>query len=336
VIAAPATRAPRSSRVGRSVARLARASVAAAAFAVAPSAWSQDAAALLARAAEAARTQNYVGTIVFQTGNATETSRIVHAYDKGEEFEKLVNLDGPAREVIRQKGEVRCYYPDSKTVRVEPRTFRNAFPSLSPQQLTSLGQFYTVRKASATRVAGREAQGWKFVPKDAYRYAHEFWTDAATGMLLKARTLDERGEAVEQFAFLDLTLGAAVDAELAKPTWSGTPADWSERRGKMTGAVAGDTGWTVSKLPPGFAKIMEGTRAPREGRAALVQLVYSDGLIAVSVFIEPRGGERRFVGRARQGGLNQFSVKVDDYVVTALGEAPAETIRQIAQAVVRR
>ena len=161
-------------------------------------------------------------------------------------------------------------------------------------------------------------------------------TDAATGMLLKARTLDERGDAVEQFAFLDLSLGVPVDAEQAKPTWTGIPADWIEKRGKGGGPVAGDTGWTVTKLPPGFAKIMEGTRAARESRGQLMQLVFSDGLVAVSVFIERRGGDRRFVGRARQGGLHQFSVKVDDYVVTALGDAPAETVRQIAQSVVKR
>ena len=111
----------------------------------------QDAAGLLGRAAEAARTLDYVGTIVFQSGAAVETARIIHVNDNGEEFEKLVALDGPAREVIRQKGEVRCYYPDAKLVRIEPRTFRNAFPSLSPQQQEALARYYVLRKGAAGR-----------------------------------------------------------------------------------------------------------------------------------------------------------------------------------------
>ena len=94
------------------------------------------------------------------------------------EFEKLVNLDGPAREVIRSNGEVRCYYPDAKVVRVEPRTFRNAFPSLSPQQQAALADYYDFRMAERGRVAGIETQAWVFEPKDGLRYGHKFWADA--------------------------------------------------------------------------------------------------------------------------------------------------------------
>ena len=98
--------------------------------------------------------------------------------------------------MIRSNGEVRCYYPDAKVVRVEPRTFRNAFPSLSPQQQSSLAQYYTVRKGGIGRVAGLEAQAWTFEPKDGLRYGHELWTDPTTGILLKARMINERGEVV--------------------------------------------------------------------------------------------------------------------------------------------
>ena len=54
------------------------------------------------------------------------------------------------------------------------------------------------------------------------------------------------------------------------------------------------------------------------------------------VFIDQRGGSQRHVGRARQGSLNQFSVKQDDYVITALGEAPPEAVQAIATSVTRR
>ena len=204
--------------------------VAAAALVAAPGALAEDAAAWLARAAQAARQHNYVGTIVYQHGGRVETSRLVHLNDNGMEFEKLVNLDGPAREVIRSQGEVRCYYPDAKVVRIEPRTFRNAFPSLSPMQQKALGEFYTFRKAEAGRVAGVEAQAWVFEPKDGLRYGHKFWSDSATGLLLKARIIDETGEVVEQFAFTDLAIGVRVDREMVRPSWPPAPPDWVVRR----------------------------------------------------------------------------------------------------------
>ena len=81
---------------------------------------------------------------------------------------------------------------------------------------------------------------------------------------------------------------------------------------------------------------MEARRGLRDRPDGLAQIVLSDGLVAVSVFIEPRGGAQRYVGRARQGGINQYSVKQDDYVITALGEAPAEAVRMIATSVTRR
>src|SRR4030095_16891635 len=112
------------------------------------------AAALLLGAPAAPRALNYTGTLVYQHAGRVETTRLVHLNDGGSEFEKLVNLEGPAREVIRTKGEVRCYYPDAKVVRIEPRTFRNAFPSLSSQQQKALTEYYELRKAEADSVAG--------------------------------------------------------------------------------------------------------------------------------------------------------------------------------------
>jgi len=310
--------------------------IAAATFAFAPHALAQDPQAMLDRAATAARSLSYTGTIVYQRGGDVETARIVHVFDAGEELEKLVNLDGPAREVIRNKGEVRCYYPDAKLVRVEPRTFRNAFPSLSPKQLESLARFYTVKKGGTGRVAGLEAESWRFVPRDGLRYGHEFWTDPQSGMLLKARTLNESGEIVEQFAFSDLSIGGKPDRDAARPTWGVMPPGWQEKQTKIGQGLIDETGWSVTRMPPGFTRIMEGRRRVHGGDGGLAQIVLSDGLVAVSVFIEPRGGMQRNTGRARQGGINTYSVRQDDYMITALGEAPAEAVRLIATSVTRR
>lgn len=307
------------------------------ALAFAHAAAAQDASAWLARAAQAARTLNYAGTIVFQHGGRVETSRLTHLNDNGAEYEKLVNLDGPAREVIRSHGEVRCYYPDAKVVRVEPRTFRNVFPSLSPQQQQALAQFYVFRKAESGRVAGLDAQAYEFEPRDGLRYGHKFWADSATGLLLKARLINEKQEVVEQFAFTDIAIGVKLDLDMVKPTWPVTPPDWQLRQGAAGDPVPHDTGWVVAKLPPGFSKIMEGFRSLRGKRDPVAHLVFSDGMVAVSVFIEPLAASPgRDAGSMRQGGLNVYTVKSDDHVVTALGEAPAVTVRQIAQSVSRR
>jgi sigma-E factor negative regulatory protein RseB len=328
--------APPSRRALAAVRRVVLPPLAVAAFALAPAVSAQDAGQWLAKVAGAARSLNYVGTIVYQHGARVETSRLVHLAEGGQEFEKLVSLDGPAREVIRRQGEVRCYYPDAKLVRVEPRTIRNVFPSLSPEQQQSLAQYYDFRKGEFARIAGRDAQAWVFEPKDGLRYGHKFWADVETGLLLKARLSNERGEIVDQFAFMEITVGAKIDRESVKPTWPTLPPDWQLKQGTSGETTPQDTGWTVTKLPPGFAKVMEGYRTWRGKRDPVAHLVYSDGLVAVSVFIEPLAGAPAQSGHLQQGGVNLYGMKLDDQMVTVLGEAPAATVRQIASSVARR
>ena len=305
-------------------------------FTLASSARADDASQWVARVAQAARQLNYVGTIVYQQGARVETSRLTHLSDNGREYEKLVNLDGPAREVVRTLGEVKIYYPDAKIVRVEPRTFRNAFPSLSAEQQKSLTQYYNFRLVAGERVGGHAAEIAVFEPKDGLRYGHRFWADTATGLLLKARVLNERGDVVEQFAFTDLTVNAKIDLPMVEPTWAAIPPDWTVKEVSAGDVAPNDTGWAVTRIPPGFIKIMEGFRKLRGRRDPVVHLVYSDGLVAISVFVEPYTTPAASTGMAQQGGLNVYSVRQDDHLVTVLGEAPGATVRLIGNSVSRR
>jgi sigma-E factor negative regulatory protein RseB len=303
---------------------------------VATSARADNAMDWLARASQAARRLDYVGTIVYQIGPRVESSRITHLYENDREFAKLVNLDGPAREVVRNDGEVRCYYPDAKLVRVEPGTFRNVFPSLSPEQQQSLSRYYAFRVVGEDRVGGRPVQVVVFEPKDGLRYGHRFWSDGATGLLLKARVLNERSEPIEQFAFSDLTINARIEHAMVEPSWPVVPPDWKVLESAAGEVVLEATGWMVARMPPGFEKIMEGFRKLRGRRERVAHLVYSDGLVSVSVFIEPLAGGPAPVGFLQKGGLNVYSVRQDDYLITVMGETPGATVRQIAHSVVRR
>jgi len=296
----------------------------------------EDAVQWLERVGQAARQLNYVGTIVYQLGGRVETSRIVHMAENGREYEKLASLDGPAREVVRTQGEVRFYYPDAKLVRVEPRTFRNAFPSLSPEQQKSLAQYYTFRIDAGERIGGHRADIAVFEPKDGLRYGHRFWSDSATGLLLKARIVNERGDVVEQFAFTDLLVNAKIDRAMVEPSWPAVPPDWQIKEESAGDVALHDTGWTVSRVPPGFTKIMEGFRKLRGRRDPVAHLVFSDGLVAVSVFVEPIAAATAPTGMTQQGGLNVYSVKQDENLVTVMGEVPGATVRQIGNSVAKR
>ena len=113
-----------------------------------------------------------------------------------------------------------------------------------------------------------------------------------------------------------------------------------DEKGKLAGVFykvsPKDTGWMVKDLPPGFTKVIEGYRTLRGKPAQVAHLVFSDGLVAVSVFIEPTPANPQPVGLSQQGGINVYSRQLDDHLVTVLGEAPGATVRQIAYSVIRR
>ena len=290
----------------------------------------------LRRAANAASALTYSGTLVYQHAGRIDTSRVMHLADDYGEHEKIVSLDGPPREVVRNNENVRCYYPDAKVIRIESRNARNAFPSLLLQQQQTLVEFYSFRKAESARIAGLETQAYLFEPKDGLRYGHKLWADVATGLLVKAQLLNDRGMPVEQFAFSDIQIGIKIDRDMVRPTYRTMPSDWQMSASLPGDVVPQDTGWLVKDLPPGFTKIVEGYRSLRGKRAPVAHLVFSDGLVAVSVFVEPMPQAPQAIGLSQQGGVNVFSRQLSDHLVTVLGETPGTTVRQIAYSVAHR
>ncbi len=321
---------------GRLAQRSACVALGIAALAWLPTALADAAAEWLQHAAVAARQLNYVGTLLYQHDGRVETSRVMHMVDARGEHEKLFNLDGPAREVIRNNDEVRCYYPDAKIIRIEPRTYRNAFPSLLPQQLDTLAEYYVFRKAETARIAGIETQAFVFEPKDGMRYGHKLWADLSSGLLLKAQLLNEHNVPIEQFVFTDIEIGGKIDRDSVRPTYRPPPPDWETRMSLPGDVVQQDTGWQVKELPPGFSKIVEGYRTLRGKVGPVAHLVFSDGLVAVSVFVEQMPQAPQPIGSSQQGGINVYSRQLDEHLVTVLGETPGATVRQIADSVSHR
>jgi sigma-E factor negative regulatory protein RseB len=287
------------------------------------------------RITQAARTLNYSGTVVVRQGSRFDTFRLAHMFENDQESEKLLSLDGPAREIVRSATEVRYYLPDAKVVLVEPRTIRNVFPSLSPEQTANLAQYYEFKLTAGGRVAGRMTDVATFEPRDGMRYAHRFWADATTGLLLRSRLVNEKGDIIEEFAFTDVTYNAKLDKEMVRPSWTSVPSDWRVTQAGPGDFKSDETGWSVNKVPPGFVKISEGFRKLGGKREPAAHLVFSDGLVAISVFVEPYTVTQTQIGLTQTGGLAQYSTRSDAYRVTVIGEAPPTTVQQIAQSVSR-
>jgi sigma-E factor negative regulatory protein RseB len=293
----------------------------------------------LKKMASASRQQNYSGTIVYQYGNHVETSRVVHFVNTaGGEFEKLEALDGPPREVIRSNDQVICYLPSVKTVLIEERA-RNTrnFPALVPESVNGISESYQLRREDVDRVAGYDCQWIALVPRDNLRYGRRFCAELASGLPLRAHTMNEKGEAVESFAFTQLALGGTFSRERVKSKYAdkSRSQSWRIDRSGLNPAPStpADTGWVLTAQLPGFKKLMEAKRSLGGRSGAISQIVLSDGLAAVSIFIEPMPRVHPAQLLSHQGAVNIYKRPYGNHIVTVLGEAPAATIMQIANSV---
>lgn len=287
----------------------------------------------MARIASAGQRLNYVGTFMYQSGTHVETSRIAHRVDGGVEYERLEALDGSPREVIRRGMEVRCMLPDQKLVIIDEAAGRRAFPARIPASPVGLAESYRIRKGEVVRVAGMEAQALILEPRDDLRYGHTLWAEVQSGLLLKARTVDEQGQLVEQFAFSDVRIGGEIGDELLAPRFQNVD-DWRFVNARGSDLARADSGWAVAEEVPGYTltSVMRRPLGPERGQA--VHMVFSDGLASVSVFIEPvADGASIGLGPLASGAINVYKRSLDGHLITVLGEVPERAVKRIGDAI---
>lgn len=291
---------------------------------------------LLERMSQAAKQLNYEGVFAYQSGKTFQSVRIYHRNDDGNESERLVSLNGSAREVLRSNDTVTCINPDGKQVNVSQRPLGRGFPSDLPRRLRSATPFYELKLGGEDRIAGKLTQRLDIKPVDNYRYGYRLWMDKETDLLLKSELIGENNEVLETFEFTDIETGIEIaDAELA-PQMSGNEMIWHRTEpGEMTTQdLVAISHWQSKWLPDGFTLVAHQNRLRANNGAHVEQRVYSDGLSSVSVFIEKMLAQHNhFHGGSHMGAVNAFGSVIHSHFVTVVGEVPAVTVEKIGAAI---
>lgn len=292
-----------------------------------------DAVQWLQRIQQAALRLNYSGTFVYlQHGGQPQTSRTTHTIEGSNHRERIEMLDGAALVIVRHNDQVKSYFPGTKTVLVEKRSYKGSFPALLTEQVSHIVEQYDIRKGETGRVAGMECQGLTLEPRDKMRYSHKLCADLGSALLLKAQMINEKGEVVEQIAFSQVEIGGSAERFQARLTRPVGGRDWRTSAPVVTSWRGVDVGWHIENPLPGFRKVLEVRRGI--GQVEVGQVVFSDGLASVSVFLEPlREGVQAHEGPTNQGAVNVYRRRIGDQLVTVLGEAPPACVARIAQAI---
>jgi sigma-E factor negative regulatory protein RseB len=193
-------------------------------------------------------------------------------------------------------------------------------------------------------VAGHEAKVLLVKPKDGYRYGYRLWADQASGLLLRADVLGERGDVLETSAFSDVSIGVKPQPESVLQPMKKLDG-YRVIRPVLTPTRLEAEGWSVRQPAPGFRQV-SCVKRPMEGAAVVekegaepqvLQTIYSDGLTYVSLFIEPFNPQRHTRPMLASVGATQTLMQQQgDWWITVVGDVPPATLRTFVKGLERR
>lgn len=277
---------------------------------------------------------SYQGTFVYVQGALVETMRITHVVDQDGIHERLVAVTGPQREVWRDSSGVRWITKERQSVVADPSFKRSYFPDVTSRDLERAADHYRITLGELEPIAGRLGRKLNIVPLDKYRYGYTMWLEEPSGLLLKWEIYEDSARPLARLMFTDISLGQEVDlAELSAP---GDMAQYSTHNSDIPHnqeITRSAPVWVPAQLPPGF----DLTTHRRQGKRSPVpfqHLVYSDGVAAVSIYVEqaPNSGGPP-VGTSRLGTTHAFSRNEAGMQITVVGDVPAITVEEIGRAV---
>lgn len=290
----------------------------------------------LMRMHEASRLRSYVGTFVVSSDTGGMSSaRIWHACDGQQQIERVESLTGTPRSTFRRNEKVVTFLPHSRVVRIETRESLGLFPGLLRSSETSIPEFYAARRLGGDRVAGFETEVIELAPKDNLRFGYRIWSEKKTGLVVKLQTKDGQGNVLEQAAFSELQLDAPVRIDKLSRMMA-PPAGWRVEKAEAIKTSAAAEGWRLKSPVAGFKPISCYKRPPAGVPEGTLQWIFSDGLAAVSLFVEPYD-HRQHVheGQFSSGATHTLTRRVQDWWLTAVGEVPPQTLNAFAHSLER-
>lgn len=283
-----------------------------------------DALELLDRMQSAVYDLDYTGQLVYSRGDELSTFRISH--QSGQEQDSVVRLnqgDGANGDQVES-------FSLSK--------FGNPHASNNDAYSFDLG--------GAAQVADHDCQVVVVRPKDKMRYLQRYCIDPKTGMLLKYSLMDRDQKVLEQLMFTQLSIDVKADiassealtldavqaapmpvaalnasaARVAKPAIAA-----QEQPVGMEPSQLGD--WKFENLPAGFKVVKV---IPPTANNNVHQIVLSDGMAAVSVFIAPATAAKNMDQLSYANGATHIlGLELAGHTITFVGEVPESTLQAI-------
>jgi sigma-E factor negative regulatory protein RseB len=229
-----------------------------------------------------------------------------------------------------------CRFPDAKTVRLDPRITNRFFPAILSAPAETIAASYDVKLGTSERVLGHECQWIRLEPRDDLRFSQRLCSELSTGLILRAKVLSGQRQVIEQYTFTDLRIGPQAARADLKSIFRAHSRQWLSDGQPRDETANADTGWSVVRAPQGFLKVAELKRTlPGRGQP-VSQIVLTDGVASLSVFVEAAAPPRTVESSSEDGTTAFYARPMGEQLVTVLGEVPLATAQLVARNVARR
>jgi sigma-E factor negative regulatory protein RseB len=288
---------------------------------------------IIDNAAKATKLLNYKGVFHSQHNKEIKSIEITHATNNDQEFIKMNVLDGSPGEVLSQGKTIYVYNTIENNVIIQKRKQQRLFPSVFPSNIDIIKKFYRLNIGKTERIAGRLAQTAVLSPIDSFRYSYYFWLDKKTSLPLKMVVVDQTENIIEQASFTQITMIKDKNLDWFKPEVD--PSKNYIFNDKVVGqGIVKKPFWTIKKVPPGYKEIDFITKRIPGLNILSHQLVFSDGLSYVSLFIKPIArGQKPKIGQVSLGVNNICARYQKGYQIMAVGSVPLTTCNNFSESI---
>ena len=324
-----------------------------------PSVYADDKAIdLLNRMNHAVHKLNYSGTLAYLKGNTLSSLHIDHTVVNGVESERVVRLNEEGNEVSRELQDfsfasIQAIRPEMEKVYSFDMGRENRIANIPCRIITARPkdrerylQKYCIDAKTGMLLdyilvgkSHKPVEQFMFtsinirVPEGAPDGASSF----ADPKACSGTTCSDKAEVIKVDG---MVATAIVDQAVTANNETTIVAPRAVKRSHQISSADLDDGWVMEVLPVGFevsqAPSMKAMNAVQEGQESsdieTKHYIISDGLSSLSVFVSPFTDEADIGAvKINSGAMNVVSQRKGDAIITAVGEVPENTLRNIIE-----
>ena len=285
---------------------------------------------ILEKSAKASQQLNYEGVFHSQSSSESNSTHVIHANIDNKEYCLLKMLDGAPNEVFCSGDMV--YVTSQDGLLIKKRKNQFLFPSVLPSDIKHLKKNYQLSFGEKKRVADRMAQHIELKAKDNLRFNYHIWIDDKNLLPLKLIVTNNKNQPIEQSTFTTIAFSEVIDKDIFEKNIN--LSEIYVAKNKFVENYVSNKFWNLKDLPSGFKEVDLISRRVNGLNLLDYQIIFSDGLAYVSLFIRPitRGTEPK-EGTVAIGPTNISARYQDGYQIMSVGMVPPETVNTFSGAI---